>query len=361
MTHGKKLVVYFGCMFSIATSQKESQDQQKPEQESQAEIFSDKDKEEVILERTKMIEGLNKSGEVHDVSDLFVDLPPERLYNPIFFRVHLPLSLQKPDYVYSKSSNALVEDFECVYSGDVLFISALCDTDKEPFGVFDVRDRIIRIFEKIMKIEVIPPCLFARPVVFAIKGEIAPSKKHFALFEIPEVTESKVLMGKLNLSVGYELGAFYEVSSLAKDVGKLVGKIQKKTSNLLKSMIQPSGKTWKRRLGIGISEIRRGIVDILADVTKCQYYNNLRKRKMRDFQMFWNRTEIIQVLSPDDLRFYGEPYQEVDAESILKSLELVRSELDSYTRNRITILSALAGGVIGSIVTLILSQILALG
>jgi len=347
-------------MLTVNEPQKQSQDKQEPAQKSQAELFSDKYKEEVLLERTNMIEGLNKSSEVHDVSDLYVDLPSEMLYNPIFFRLHLPLSLQKPDYIRSKSDNALIEDFECVYAGDVLFISALCDIDKEPYGAFDVRDRIIKILKKIAKIEVIPPCLYSRPVTFAMKGEVTPQKELFSPFEITTATESKVLMRELHKMIGYELEAFYDINSFAKDVGSLVDKIQDKTSNLLRSMVRPSKKSWKRRFGFGTSERRRAIIDILADVTQCQYSNNLRKRNMKNFQMFWRTSPITKFLNPKDIKFYGEPSQELDMESILKSLELVRSELDSYTSNRVAILSALTGAVVGSIVTLILSQILAI-
>lgn len=349
-------------MLTVNESQKQSQENQIAEPKSQAELFSNKQhREDILLERTNLIERLNKSNEVRDVSDLYVDLPSELLYNPIFFRLHLPLSLQKPDYIALKSDNALVEDFECAYVGDVLLISALCDVDKEPFGIFDARDKIIKILEKLVKIEVIPPCLYSRPVTFAMKSEIKPQEELFSLFEITEATESKVLIRELHKMIGYELAAFYDISGLAKDVGELVDKIQYETSNLLRSIVRPSKKSWKRRLGFGTSERRKNIIDILGYVTECQYYNNLRKRHIKDFQMFWDIPPIAKVLHRRDLEFYGEPSQELDMDSILKSLELVRSELDSYTSNRVAILSALTGAVVGSIVTYILSQIWSIG
>ena len=70
---------------------------------------------------------------------------------------------------------------------------------------------------------------------------------------------------------------------------------------------------------------------------------------------------IVKALNRDDFNFYSEPSQELDIDSILKSLELARSELDSYTSNRVAILSALTGAAVGSIVTYILSQIWTLG
>ena len=72
--------------------------------------------------------------------------------------------------------------------------------------------------------------------------------------------------------------------------------------------------------------------------------------------MFAPRTPIFSILEKADLKFYGEPQLELEKDSVLKSLEFVRSELENRLQNRYTLLSAFTGAVIVSIITLILSN-----
>lgn len=100
VSKGKKLAVYFGCLLELD----EDRERSKPRN---LEFFADRE-EEVKAKRNKLIEKLNQSREVQDVSDLFPKLPSDMLYNPIFFKIHIPLSLQRTRYVRSDSENALV-------------------------------------------------------------------------------------------------------------------------------------------------------------------------------------------------------------------------------------------------------------
>lgn len=108
LTKNKKLMVFFGCM----AIEKESEKNEENEEIRRME-YEDIQKEVLSL-RTKLIEGLNKNREVRDVSDLFVKLPRILLFNPIVFKMHIPLSLQKTRYVFGKSFRAEIEDFESV-------------------------------------------------------------------------------------------------------------------------------------------------------------------------------------------------------------------------------------------------------
>lgn len=205
---GKKLVVYFGYLSEVEEPQAELQERAEPK--SQTDLFSDRS-EEIIAERNKLLEKLNKNREVSDVSDLFVKLPSDMLYNPIFFKIHLPLSLQKRRYIEYESDNACTEDFDCVYGGGLLFISAICDLGKEPFGAFDVRDRIVAILEKMIKIKLIPPTLYPKPIVFALKTGQTQLEELQTLFEITKEDDSKNILNELYDMLGYYLELFYEM------------------------------------------------------------------------------------------------------------------------------------------------------
>ena len=117
-----------------------------------------------------------------------------------------------------------------------------------------------------------------------------------------------------------------------------------------------SKKNLRNRLGADTSERRKDIIRILSEVADCQSSETIRKRKTREFSMFAPRTPIFSILEKADLKFYGEPQLELEKDSVLKSLEFVRSELENRLQNRYTLLSAFTGAVIVSIITLILSN-----
>ena len=310
--------------------------------------------------RSKLIEKHNQSREVQEVSDLFPKLPSDMLYNPIFFKIHIPLSLQRNRYIRTDSENSLSEDFDCVYAGGLLFISTICTFDKEPYGVFDVRDRVYAILEKMTKIKVIPPTLFGKPIVLALKTDISvtQSEGNERIFEFVENDDSKKLLRDLFEMVGFELEAFYEICVNSHEIFERVAKIEDKTLKLLDVMSGSYQQNWKNRLGADTAERRKDILEILSEVSKCQSQDSARKRAVMDFRMIWKESDISLIIKPEDVRFYGEPQVKLDTTSVLKSLEFARSELDSRSRNRFALLSAFTGAIVGSLVTLLVSYML---
>jgi hypothetical protein len=349
LVDGKKLVVYFGCFH-----------EDEPQEEDETRTVTNEEHQKMMQAyRTKIIEGFMKSEEARNVSDLYVKPPASLLFNPIVFTIRVPFSLQKPEYVAIEEFRALTEDFECVFDGNLLLIAGLVEIDKMPFGAFDVRDRVETILQKIMKVRSTPPCLYARPVSFvAEKTQI--SKKlpaHYVMIAKP--MDSKILLRMLYDEFGFDLNEFYALCSVRNDIDDRVQKLEAQVTRLLKKMSESSVTGWKqafRRRGFA-KERRKEMVEVLAELAEYQSCQSQLKRNFRDFMLFYPQSSISKLLDLSDLKFYGTPALKLDVDLMTKTVDYVRSELEGYSRNTYTLLSALAGGVMGSIITLLVRTI----
>lgn len=349
LVDGKKLVVYFGCFH-----------EDEPQEEDETRTITNEEHQKIIQAyRTKIIEGFIKSEEARNVSDLYVKPPADLLFNPIVFTIHVPLSLQKPVYVAIEESRALTEDFECVFDGNLLLIADLVEIDKMSFGAFDVRDRVKTILQKIMKVRSTPPCLYARPVSF-ITEKIQISKElpdNYVMIAKP--MDSKILLRMLYDEFGFDLNEFYSLCYDRYDIDDRVEKLEAQVTRLLKKMSESSLTSWKqafRRRGFA-KERRKEMVGVLAELAEYQSRQSQLKRAFREFMSFYRQSSISKLLDLSDLEFYGTPALKLDVDLMTKTVEHVRSELEGYSRNTYTLLSALAGGVIGSIITLLVRTI----
>jgi hypothetical protein len=354
LVKGKALFVYFGCFYTEENENSNGFSESEKETEQSTEDM----KKEVLELRTKLIEELNKNGEVQNVSDLFGESPFWTYFNPIIFTIHLPLSLQKKDYVKDEPSRAFCEDFECVYDGSNLFIAALCDSDKVPFGVFDIRDKIRDILSSMMKITTVPPCLFSDPVILTLKGDSDVPKDLGLLMEVTKPVESKTALGELYLQVGCELDDFYEMCYLAQELGEQSTKIEEEAYRLLMHMTEFLSADWKQVLKRRnfINQRRKDMSKILEKVARYQSDTNLLKRKLRDYRMLTVGL-IWKIIKEEDVKFYATPYAVLDSDSILKTVEHVRSELETHSMNRYVLVSAIIGAIVGSLFTLLFSHI----
>lgn len=347
---GKKIVVYFGGYHEI-----------EPQEDDETKIMTNEEYGKMIqAHRKKIIEGLMKSQEARDVSDLYVKMPPGLLFNPIVFTIHIPFSLQKPMYVLSEKVNSLSEDFECVFGGSLLLVATLVEVDKIPFGVFDVRDRALTILQKIMKVESIAPCLYAKPISLVTNKSQIPKKLAFGYVKIVEPSDSKTLLRGVYDELGYELNRFYKLCYVSNEIDDRVIDIDSDVTRLLRKMSESSLIGWKQKLkrrGFA-KERRKDMIDVLAGLAKYQSDQSVLKIETRDFKMFYPQSAISRVIGLIDLEFYGTPHLTLDVDLITKTVEHVRSELEGYSRNTYTLLSALTGAVLGSVITLLVRAFL---
>lgn len=352
LVDGKKLVVYFGCFY-----------EDEFQEEDETRTVTDEEHQKMMQAyRTKIIEGFMKSEEARNVTDLYVKPPASLLFNPIVFTIHIPFSLQKveyAEYLASEEFRALTEDFECVFDGSVLLIAGLVEIDKMPFGAFDVRDRVKTILQNIMKVRSIPPCLYSRPVSFVTEKKQIAKKLPGQYFMIAMPMDSKILLRVLYDEFGFELNEFYELCYDRDDIDDRVEKLEAQVTRLLKKMSESSVTGWKqafRRRGFA-KERRKEMVEVLAELAEYQSCQSQLKKNFRDFMMFYPQSSISKLVDLSDVKFYGTPALKLDVDLMTKTVEYVRSELEGYSRNTYTLLSALAGGVMGSVITLLVRAI----
>jgi hypothetical protein len=350
LVDGKKLVVYFGCFCEGDEPQ---------EEDGTRTLTIEEYQKSVQAERTKIMEGFMKGEEARNVSDLYVKTPAALLFNPIVFTIHIPVSLQKVEYVLYEELRAVTEDFECVYDGNLLLIASLVEIDKIPYGVFDVRDRVKTILEKIMKIRQIPPCLYAQPVSFVTEKTQISKEAPAQYVIITKPMDSKILLRVFYDEFGDDLNEFYGLCYLSDHLDDHVEKVETQVNRLLKKMSESSLTGWKqafRRRGFA-KERRKEMVGILAGLAKYQSSLSQLKREFRDFMMLCSQSSISKLLELSDFKHYGTPTLKLDVDLMTKTVEYVRSELEGYSSNTYTLLSALAGGIIGSVITLLVRAI----
>jgi hypothetical protein len=344
LVDGKKLVVYFGCFC-----------EDEPEDDETVVTTYEEYQKIIQADRTKIIEGFMKSGEAQNVSDLYTKLPTHQLFNPIVFTMHLPFSLQKPIYAASYETSSVTEDFECVFDGDILLIAGLADIDKTPYGAFDVRDCVRTVLKKIIKVKLVPPTLHSRPISLVTKKAQVLEELDSEYFMVVKPADSKTLLRMIYDEFGSDLGAFYEVCSMSSDIDDQLEKLDNQITQLLKKMGESSATSWRqafRKRGFA-QERRKEMVEVLTQLAKCQTNYNILKRTYRDFKMIFKESSVSKLISLTDLKFYGTPTLRLDIDLVTKTVEYVRSELEGYSRNTYTLLSALTGGIIGSIITLL--------
>jgi len=297
---------------------------------------------------------------VHDVSDLYATTPYFTYFNPITFKMHLPYSLQSHS-IKEHIDKEICEDFECIYDGNVLYIVACCDLARQPSGLYDVRDRVVSILRSIKEVKTIAPCLFANPMTFILIDDEIPDKVATSCIRMEKPFESKLVLSDFYMAVGYEMCDFYEICGLSAEISEEVDDIETKVLTLLRNVsnFQKSGWVKDLRNRKCIKEMKTGMVEILETVYEYHSDCNLLKRKRRDFRLFIKENPLFtDIVDSASFEYYCTPYLELDTDSVLKWVDHARTELEAYSLNRYTFISAIAGAIIGSIITIIVSNLL---
>jgi hypothetical protein len=320
-------------------------------------IQSDEYKKTADEKRANLIKYLNINREIHDVSDLY-DTDETRVgFNPIYFRVHVPSSLQIPFPYRLKSLLDMTEDFECVYDGSNLFIGNVCDLQKLPNGVLSVRDLAFNVL-KSSKIDVkkVAPCIFAQPIIFSTE-DLKENENGKLIFYV-KVQDTKKLLRQVYSVYNAELTHFIGIAYLSNEIDKRIFEIKQKLNKLLKIMSTPP-KKFLGRFRLDTTTRRNDIINILYEASDCQSEIDELSKTTRDFELFRQEYPMKNPWTKAiDLTIYGSTNANLNYDSIIKNLELIRNELDNRSRNRYTLLSASSAAIVGSLLTLLVTYLL---
>lgn len=243
-------------------------------------------------------------------------------------------------------------------------VAAPCDLDKYPFGVFDARARALKILQSIANVKMVAPCLYPKPASLALEGDrekLEATKWSGLILSTQKPTEVKKLLRELYTKIRWDLGQFFDACCWTRDIDDNIEKIVDHQSQLLANIRDFLTADWKqiRRKRNLIDQCRRDMAGILEEISRYSHDVNVLVVKCRDLKRYYDTigTHFTKLVSKRSLDYYTEPLLSLDIDSIMKTVEHVRSELETYSLSMSELLSGLVGAVIGSIITLVASRL----
>jgi hypothetical protein len=266
------------------------------------------------------------------------------------------VSLQNEIYRGTFPQNALIEDFKVIYDGHTLVVAASSPLDQRPYGVYDARDRFKAALSSVCEFEEIPPCLTHQSVVLFNKGELVWRNQNDVFIDVDSSSTFLSLARELYLSLIFELNQFYECCYGSKKIMKNVSRVHELESLLINDLKKFLATNWgefmkKRRLA---AQSKKRMVEILDGLSAYGCFTQALNRRIRDLDALRQRNSILNELISkiSETAPYDRPRESLDVNASMRLVEHVRREIETYVTNTSTLLSALAGAIIGSILTL---------
>jgi hypothetical protein len=280
--------------------------------------------------------------------------------NPVMFVFHLPSALQSS----KMPDNTKVEDFFCMYSGKLLIIGSVNPLEGYPWGISDVRDRIIELIKTaIPDAVVVPPCLTFGGALYTRRIDSLESIAKFS-FSVREVKEQEKsiyeLFDDFYLDNYLELENYYSASRKAAEINNIVYTIKQYESELLLSLKKFVTSTWIHPIERWrtANELKVSSANLLESLSKysstTSELTDAKKKVKQDrandelFNELLNCTNMDSAIEPDF----------VNVDSAMNVIEHAREENNAFGSSSATTISAIAGAVIGSILTIAFSYLL---
>jgi hypothetical protein len=313
--------------------------------------------------RSKIVENLNKNGEIKEIDDLFEKDPPADLLeiNPIMFVLHLPSSLQEISHQHDESTN--VEDFFVVCDGEIMIIATVCKMNEFPSGVLDARNRIYSLLHSIVpSTRLIAPCIAPGGLVFIEKNESIPEAmlNQYVIIEHGSNETIADTLYDLYMDLSFELKNFFEASDLRSSIFKIGIAIRENESEILSNLNKFLRMGWKdflkrRKLAETLKQQSAEILSNLSKYTSNCIELSEKANEIRDSRLE-NKLfdETYEKLGFDH---YIQPFA-LNTDSLVRILEHTRNETSEYSTSTATIVSAIGGAVIGSVLTILFSYLI---
>lgn len=270
--------------------------------------------------------------------------------------------MQKESYRSTGSTQDLPQDFKIIFDGFVLAVAVLCPVDVEPFGVYDVRDRVREVLSSVCEYEEIPPCLTHEALVILNAEDKTWKKEKDVYIGVDAKATFESLEKNAYLTIIQQMVGFFRCCNIAQKIEILAENTHKSESLVLgdlKKFLQTSWKEFRKRREL-TSRLKGEIVEILDGLS--QSSQSLQELDEGGGRLAEQRKhnpvldDLITKISERDK--YLTPRKLIDTNSTMRIIEHVRSELQTYVTNTSTLLSALAGAIIGSVITLVVTYLL---
>lgn len=315
--------------------------------------------------RIRIIDALNEHKEVTNVGSLFKD-PPTIIeigaFNPIILDFKLPseLQLSRRSKIISGYHTFYVEQFKVIYDGELLMIAAPCSLKERPTGVFDVRDRFIRMLESVTEPKLIPPCLTHH--AFILTTSKISEKEIEKYKDVYIVVKDSIMdaIRDLYLGIKVKMSIFYSACTTKIKIEDLKDEVVKIEKSLLEDLRELEICKWtnflkKRHL---LRKIKMHIMNILARLSE---YSSLIQEHQRNI---WNVIECMggnlifrNFMENNNWLEYVEA-EPLNVEDLIRIIEYAHREMEVHQITTSELKAALVGGLAGASATLILSYIL---
>jgi len=266
-------------------------------------------------------------------------------------------------YVLEESTRGEVEEFKLIYDGTVLMVAALSPLGKIPYGVYDVRDRFIEAVKPVFKLKEVAPCLTHEAIIFVNEGEKIPKDTRNLYIKVNPSATYLDIARALYLRLTLDMHLFYDACATKMKIDKLIFDIYNLESKMISDLDRFLKIGWKkilekRRL---LSQIKETILKILKRLTEySSHVKNLTKLHQTIEERGTHNKLFKDFVKQVNLDEYCRPQETLSIETSMRIIEHVCKELEVYSVSASTIISALLGAVIGSILTIIVSYSLGL-
>lgn len=308
--------------------------------------------------RVQIVDMLDRSGEVKDISDMFKEPPSLIDFNPIMFVMHLPISLQRAHQ--GEPNGAEVEDFGIVYDGRIVMVSVVCSLEKRPWGVYDVRDRLLKMMKTVVpNFEMTSPCLTHEAIAFVNNPEEVHKDRRDIYLKIEPEEAGIDALRRLYVRLNPEIMFFYAACEISENTTKLAWEIQKYEKKLFWSLKEFLAATWRHPFERtkSVRQMKKHAARILEGLSnRSSLARELKKIRSKIEERRAHNSLFDSFIEKVHFDEYTKT-ETVDVESLMRIIENVRSETETYSSFISTLVSTLIGAIIGSALTIIVSYI----
>jgi hypothetical protein len=226
---------------------------------------------------------------------------------------------------------------------------------------YDVRNKIVEIISEITDVVLNPPCLTFGGMLYTKKvSELNDSMKFNCLVKQSDETIYNIFYD-FYLDNFIEFEYFYNASKIANKINETTVKVKAIESDLLFGL-KRFVTSWKHPLERGqiASKLKINCARLLEELSEYSVSSGELKVAMRvvkdyraqneEFDNFIKEVNIESSIEPDS----------IDVDSAMNIIEHSREENGAYSSSNTTILSAVGGAVIGSVLTIAFSYLIGL-
>lgn len=352
-------LMYFGFIDIVS----EHFEEERKKADSDSREFDFREKLEDL--RTKVMDILGQKAEVTNLENLFETplpkIPWSASFDPIIFKVSLPLSLQKISSSEGEPECVKAEEFRILYDGQIFIAAADCEMEKYESlsprfrgphitGIPDVRDKFVEMLEGVInkeKIKIVPPTMTHEPIVLARKR----IKKQLPYLYLTTDSQASIkeLMRRVYGLFERGISNFYGTCRISYEITKTTINLDENEEKLFKSLKNFLKSNWwnlaeKRRYFKNIKEMS---LEILEGLSKYESGKNSLGKSLDGLKNYIRDNAIVsKFLNSIRYKEYVE-LEHLHYESLLKLVEFAKKETETYSLTSSTIVAAIAGAIIG--------------